>query len=145
MASLEDDGVFATDGDMENFQVQSMAIALIGGTSGEDLNSVLDDHDPEFRPYADMPPERLVELLNQAFRAQDTRKWTMLAEFLRNHMSTEELRVDNLVNAVVLKAMEVCEGIPYPEATEPLVRAATRFAREATAVRWVKEGDPLPL
>jgi hypothetical protein len=118
-----------TDDFLENFQAQAFFMSLVGGTSGEDLNAVIDDHSPEFRPYAEMSRERLTELLDQAFHADDTKKWAMLAEFIRDGMTREELRVDGFASRLLLEAMKEMEGLPHPHDVAPLAKAACVLAK----------------
>jgi hypothetical protein len=78
------------------------------------MNEVTDDHDPEFEPYASFGRERLGELMDQAFRAGDARKWTMLAEFLEEKMTTEELTLGIIAKRTFIAIVEEI-GLPSPE------------------------------
>jgi hypothetical protein len=97
--------------------------------SVEFIHEIPDDHYPEFEPYASMGRDQIVELMDQAFRANDVTKWFMLDEFLHDKMSTEELNVDNLAMGLATKAIQDagihgCSG----EKSEALVRLAYDLA-----------------
>jgi hypothetical protein len=70
---------------------------ILGQPGSEELaDQGVIDYDPEFEPYCSMSRERIAELMDQAFRAGDVRKWFMLAEFHYDKMDEDELKLSNL-------------------------------------------------
>jgi hypothetical protein len=92
------------------------------------FDDVADDHSPEFQPYASMERERIAELMDQAFRAGDVRKWIMLAEHLSDKLDAREHKIKGLAFRFAARAARELKAIPSPNDNAVIMDAAFELA-----------------
>jgi hypothetical protein len=90
-----------------------------------------------------MSRERPAELMDRAFRVDDAKKWKMLAEFLKDKMTEEELRVDCLSSAIIIEFTKA-SGVRSPEKAKELISIAYDLAAEAVADAQLEGDDGRP-
>jgi hypothetical protein len=110
--------------------VHRMVLSL---KDGDKMPAIIDDHDPSFEPYNSMSRERLAELMDQAFRVRDWRKWTMLSEYMDDKLTSGELMTGALAQQLVLLAINETEMPDSPEKLQSICFAA--YAMAAAAVQ----------